>query len=200
MPIKSLNIQAITHQPWIYDLIQRCVGADLVRRHLKNIIRDYGAGTLVVDIGGGTGLNYELVSDDACYICLDFDSRKLKWYLKNHMTGDVVQADALELPIANRSIDVVLCTAVSHHISGNFIDLFFAESSRIIRPEGIIIFLDSIWNPSRRIGRLLWRYDQGSFPRTAETLLELLDKYFLIQYFERFSILHEYFIIIGKVT
>ena len=194
----SLFLQSITSQPWIYDLVQRLAGADFVRRHLKHIIRDFELGTLICDIGGGTGLNHALLTDHISYICLDLDLRKLEWYLMNHITGDALQADALKLPLASHSVDVVLCTAVAHHISGNFIDSFFAECGRIIRPGGFFIFLDPIWNPVKRIGRLLWRYDRGSFPRTAETLFELLDRHFQIQYWERFSILHEYYISIGK--
>jgi hypothetical protein len=50
---------------------------------------------------------------------------------------------------------------------------------------------------SRWAGRVLWRLDRGSYPRSAEELQEKLERKFKVIHWEKYSIYHEYVFGIG---
>jgi hypothetical protein len=49
----------------------------------------------------------------------------------------------------------------------------------------------------RVVGRILWRLDRGSYPRTAETLRRVFSQHVKIAHWERFAIHHEYVFGVG---
>jgi hypothetical protein len=42
------------------------------------------------------------------------------------------------------------------------------------------------------VGRFLWRYDRGSYPRTAEVIQAAIARRYTILSWERFMVYHEY--------
>ena len=69
---------------------------------------------------------------------------------------------------------------------------------RVLKPNGRLLYLDAIWNPRYLTGRLLWRYDRGAFPRPIATLTTFLERYFTYQHRERYGILHDYIVWVGR--
>lgn len=187
-------LHRVVARPWVYDLAQTLVGAKIVRRRLAARIDPLRDARLVLDIGGGTGSIAELWSKSSRYICLDIDPLKLKGFIAKNPTGVALLADATRIPIAAGTIDVVLCTNVTHHLTDPLFDRMICECARVLKPEGKLILSDAIWAPRRRAGRLIWRYDRGSFPRTAEVLREVISKYLSVEQWDQFAIWHEYII------
>jgi len=67
----------------------------------------------------------------------------------------------------------------------------------VLRAGGHVILLDAVINRQRLAGRMLWRLDRGSYPRTEEDLREKLESRFKIIHWEKFAIYHEYVFGIG---
>jgi hypothetical protein len=68
----------------------------------------------------------------------------------------------------------------------------------VLQVTGMLVLLDAIWEPSRWIGRLLWRYDRGANPRSGEALARALQRHFIAEYEDRFVVFHEYLLWVGR--
>ena len=122
---------------------------------------------------------------------------KLQGYRSKYMGDFPVLGDATRIPIKTGSMDAILCAAVSHHIPDDGIDALFKETARSLKAGGRFIFLDAISVSTWLPGRLLWKYDRGSYPRQKEVLRSLIARYMTISSFQEFSYLHKYILCVG---
>lgn len=187
-------LHILAASPWMYELMQFLVGGWIVRYRLARQIGLLPAPSLIVDMGGGTGIYRELWPQSARYFCFDLDKRKLEGFRGRHSSGAPILADASQTPLKGSQADIVLCTSVSHHLPDETWNQLLCESSRILKPGGIFILVDAVWAPQRWIGRIIWRLDRGSFPHTGEALRAALSDQFEVITWDRFAVLHEYVI------
>jgi SAM-dependent methyltransferase len=172
----------------VYDLIQRAAG----REHIKARIAPYLADTdqaTVLDVGAGTGTLAQLLHGSARYVWLDSDPKKLRGFAAVAGEREAVLSNGLRMGIRSNSIDVALCSAVSHHLDDDALRELSSELKRVVR--GRMLFLDAVRTPSPA-ARALWWLDRGSYPRTADHLLAALEADFLFDHVDRFSVLHDY--------
>jgi SAM-dependent methyltransferase len=194
--LKSI-VQKVASRPWVYDQIQYLAGMGFVDRRIERQLGRLGRASSVLDLGGGTGRLRTLFLSTCTYICLDHDLSKLRKFHRSHQSGLALVADVTRTPTLNHSIDVILVVAVSHHLTDSSLSNLMKESRRVLKAEGKIVFMDALWNPRRMLGRLLWRYDRGSFPRSEYVLRSTLASHFEQIHEERFTYLHEYLLWVG---
>lgn len=186
-------LHRIVAHSWVYDLVQRALGAEQFREAVASRIPELSLpGQVVVDLGGGTGLYRGLWSSEGRYACLDVDPEKLRQFRRNHPRDGALLGDAGRIPLADRSVDLVFCCAVTHHIAPAELPALLAEVSRVLRKTGRFVLVDAVWQPRRLRGRLLWRFDRGSFPRTPAQLHEAVSAHMEILRWESMTIHHEY--------
>ena len=178
--------------PQIYNAAQFVAGARLVQKRLKQSTATLKNAHRVLDLGGGTGLHRELWSRESAYICLDSDPQKLQGFRARHEDGLAILGDATRVPMRDNTLDVVICTSVSHHIPDELFQQFVSEAMRVLKNDGHFVFLDAVWQPRRPVARLLWKYDRGSFPRSSKALRKVLSQHGTVIRAERFAVLHEY--------
>jgi SAM-dependent methyltransferase len=181
----------------MYEQVQNLVGVNEIRRRLAPHMRTVPASSTVLDIGGGTGSLATLLPASCAYLCLDLDPVKLRGFLAKRPGGVALCADAAAAPIPSRVFDLVLCTAVTHHLGAQELTALLAESARLLKQDGRMILMDAVWESERRMGRWLWKYDRGSFPRTAESLRSAIEERFTILHWESFGVSHAYFICVA---
>jgi len=90
-----------------------------------------------------------------------------------------------------------MCMAVVHHLTDEMLEQVLDEALRVRKGDGKIVLLDPVINRERRAGRVLWKLDRGSYPRTAEQLREKLESRFRVVHWEKFAIYHEYVFAVG---
>ena len=183
--------------PRVYDLVQNLAGAQQVRRRLSARIAQLGEARLILDLGGGTGMYCDLWPTQSTYICLDLDWIKLQGFVEKHPSGIPLLADVTAIPVERDSVDMIICTAVSHHLPEALLQRLVYASARVLKPAGTFVFLDAIYQPGLWAGRLLWKYDRGSHPHTAEKLHAIISTNYQIVHAERFSVYHEYLLCVG---
>lgn len=188
----------IVAHPLVYDQVQRLVGITQIHQRFAQRIAPLQSAETILDLGGGTGLLRHLWPGARTYICLDIDALKLRGFRDKHPDGIALLSDATATPIGPGSIDVVLCIFVAHHLDDALLQRFLAESTRILRPGGTFILMDPVWDARRWAGRLLWRYDRGSYPRTPATLEHVLTQHFAPVHREQFALWHRYLLWMGR--
>jgi ubiquinone/menaquinone biosynthesis C-methylase UbiE len=194
MLIKLLH--RLAAHPWAYDQIQNIVGVKRVLDRLSQGIAPLHPKT-VVDIGGGTGAIHDLLASDCLYICLDIELPKLAGFRSRVPSGLAILGDATSMPIIGCCADMVICKSVTHHFSDLMLERALDESRRVLRTGGHIVLLDAVVNRQRLAGRILWKLDRGSYPRTDEELRKKMEGKFQLVHWEKFAIYHEYVLGIG---
>jgi ubiquinone/menaquinone biosynthesis C-methylase UbiE len=191
-------LHRIVAQPRVYDACQFAAGATYLRRRLGRAIAPLAGSRFVIDIGGGTGGSRELWGAATRYVCLDLDPMKLAGYVAKNPGGLALLGDATELPVADRSVDAVVCTLVTHHLTDVQLDRMLAEAARVLRADGRLVLMDAVWAPRRWPGRLLWRYDRGSYPRREGVIREAIERWFEMERWEAFAVWHRYVLGVGR--
>jgi SAM-dependent methyltransferase len=181
--------------PRVYDAIQTLAGYRATASRLQRALAGC-AGATVLDVGAGTGNLARLLPPGAHYVALDSDPAKLeRLELKLPGTRCLLRS-GLDTGLAVGEIDWTVCVAVAHHLDDRQLPQLIAEMARVTR--GNLVFVDPLRSPRRGIARLLWRYDRGSHPRRAETLLSALRAHFDLEHVERYRVFHEYLLCVGR--
>jgi ubiquinone/menaquinone biosynthesis C-methylase UbiE len=190
-------LHELASDPWVYDRIQELAGVGQVHARISRQMSAAGAGSCVLDVGGGTGAMRQLWPADCRYVCLDIEMPKLQGFRSKIAGGLALQTDATRMPIASGCADSVVCTAVAHHLTDAMLTDVLRESVRVLKPGGRMFFLDPVFARKRMVGRMIWRMDRGSYPRTAETLRNIFSRHLKVAHWERFAIYHEYVFGVG---
>ena len=141
-----------------YDRMNRVMSAGLDGRWRRLAVQAaQPQGADVLDLGAGTGdLSREFRRAGAAGVVgADFAAQMLRRARRKHglETADWLQADALQLPFAEASFDVV----ASAFVLRNLVDLpgGFVEMLRVLRPGGRLVALDITHPPDDLRGRIL---------------------------------------------
>jgi SAM-dependent methyltransferase len=175
--------------PRIYDAIQTLAGRHVIHRWLRPALAPARAQT-ILDVGAGTGNLASLLPPDAVYWALDNDPLKLQRLAARFPEARCLQQSALDIGLPDGGVDWTVCVAVSHHLDDEELPRLFAELARVTRHR--LLFFDAVRTSRWDLGKLLWRYDQGSHPRSAETLLSRLSEHFDVERTERLRVFHTY--------
>lgn len=177
----------LVSRPLVYDLVQNLAGQARVAARLKISLAALSPGRLL-DLGSADGGFASRLDLDGVFT--DIDLRPLAVLRKRGRGSEAVAADGTALPFANRSFDVSLCVAVSHHLDDGQLDRAIEELSRVTQRS--LVFLDALRDDTRRLSRWLWRHDRGRHPRTLEQLREALGRRFHVREEIPFTIYHRY--------
>ena len=139
-----------------YELVNRLMTFGLDARWRQRAVRSLGlpAGSRILDLACGTGdLSRTARSEGLVPIGADLSFGMLD---ASHGTGPLVQADAAALPVAEGSVDGLICG----YALRNFTDLTAAlhEMGRVVRPGGRLSLLE-VAAPRNRImlaGYSIW--------------------------------------------
>ena len=181
-------LHRIVANPWVYDRIQVFFGARQNQQRVAQHISAVTPASLILDLGGGTGIFREIWPSTCTYICLDNDIVKLRGFLNKYTDGTALLADATRIPIRSNSVDFVLCTSMSHHVHEDVLAHLIQEGIRVLKGTGKFIFMDGVLRPESWKNRFLWKLDRGLFPHTEEVLRSLISSHFQIIHWEKFSI------------
>ena len=106
----------------------------------------------VADIGSGIGLFEERFGGEfASLAALDLSHESLKVSSHLHPAGNCegyVCSDALRLPLASASLDIVFCSCLFHHMDHSCLDDALQEMHRVCKVGGyVVVFEHNPFNP-----------------------------------------------------
>ena len=188
-------LEKIVAIPQVYDGVQWIAGREEnYRRLLPFVLR--ARGQTLLDIGAGTGEITRILDPTTRYTWLDNDPQKLSGFRQKCPQGLAVMGSVTEIPLAQSSMHTTLCVAVAHHLTELELDKMMGELARVCGTQ--FIFLEPVENRSSSISNIMWRYDRGRYPRSAERLSALIEKYFVVEEKQEYSILHQYLLVVGR--
>jgi SAM-dependent methyltransferase len=149
-------------------------------RHLGDL---RGKRVLLIGNGGSEAELYFLTLDPELLIFSDLTRAGVASvrdaYALDEYAGRICFAaiDALDLPLADRSIDVIYGNVVVHHLPDR--GRFLSEAVRVLKPGGRAVFSDSaysnLWQLAKRtLLRPLFAYSHRRLPRSPEDVRETL--------------------------
>jgi SAM-dependent methyltransferase len=185
----------IADDPRVYDAIQLLAGRHVIDRRVRRILAPAARAT-VLDVGAGTGSLARLLPPDAVYWALDNDPEKLRRLERKVPGTRALLRSATDTGLDDDAVDWSVCIDVAHHLPDAELPGLVAELARVTRTG--LVFVDPLWTSPRAIGALLWRYDRGAHPRTADALLAALGARFAIERTERFRFLHRYLLCVAR--
>jgi len=189
-------LKAMLHRlvsfPRVYDFVQQIAGGRKVYRWLSRCIGETAANQRFLDVGCGTGLTLRLLQLNSRYIGLDIDAQKLEHFHQEPPDRFAMVADGAKMPVPEHSVDIALVIFVVHHLTDETFFQVLTELDRVVTDTGKIIIVDPLWDTRRRLSRMMWALDRGAYPRTAETLTNLLATKFSVEHIQYLTIYHLY--------
>jgi ubiquinone/menaquinone biosynthesis C-methylase UbiE len=128
-----------------------------VRRELARLIAEDGprgrggaAEVTVLDVGSGAGDIPRALADwpasgSSASMSLALDRDPTAVSIARRSGLDVVRGDALRLPFADRSVDLVTAVKFAHHFSGPGLDRLLAEMARVARRRVLVLDIHRHW-------------------------------------------------------
>lgn len=138
-----------------YDQIVRyaTIGRD---KHWKKNILAKIQGNIVLDLASGTGILSEMIKNSSKAVqvlSLDLSFDYVKISKDRRKIRSVVNANAEILPFRNRSCDCIVSSYLAKYVD---INKLVTEISRVITPNGIIVFHDFSY-PTNKVIRIGWK-------------------------------------------
>lgn len=126
-------------------IIERVLGRREVEQARREVLAS--AGGVILEVGLGTGLNllaYPLAVRAVTAVTRDEALHPLavKRASERGISVQHMQADAAHLPVADRSVDTVVSTFLLCSIRGA--EAVAREFSRVLRPDGRLLFLEHV--------------------------------------------------------
>jgi len=187
-------LHKLVARPLVYDAVQKFFGVEECHRQLQPFL-ELTAGSLVLEVGAGTGDWAQFLPPTARYIWYDNDTDKLGGFRAKKLSPLAVLADAANICLKDKSVDYALCVSVSHHLTDEELDNFLRQLAQICRKK--LIFMDGYRYDSSLISNLMWKYDRGSHPRYPDAIQAAIQKWFDIDRKAEFSVYHHYLICTG---
>jgi SAM-dependent methyltransferase len=130
----------------------------------------------VLDVGCGPASLFPYLADTQ-YTGIDLNRRSIEHAKKLYgdrgrfLVGDV----AAGLLDASADFDVIIVSALLHHLDDAHAQALFSRLANLLRPDGRIVTIDNVWLPKQHfLARIANRMDSGLNVRTPEQYTSLV--------------------------
>jgi ubiquinone/menaquinone biosynthesis C-methylase UbiE len=174
VPESRFGVWFLSTDVWSTHVLRRAI-ADL----LPLISRRRAFYEVVADIGCGWGRSFALLQENFApqrMIGIDLDAEMLKksaeTVQQQGLNVELHQGSCSQLPLADASVDLLLCHQTFHHLVEQ--DAALREFIRVLKPGGVLLFAESTRKYIHSwIIRLLFRHPMD-VQRTADEYLAML--------------------------
>jgi len=163
--------------PWFYSGLQSLLGSRRgIKRFIEEVVRP-APGMVVLDVGCGQAQILQHLPD-VDYTGIDLNPRSIAAARAIHgergrfVVGDVARGLAGE----SATFDLIIVSAILHHLDDKDARAVFASLSQLVKPRGRIVTIDNVWLPMQNpVARLANSLDSGLNVRTPGEYVRLAD-------------------------
>ncbi len=186
MGTERTGLYGVLRSPFIYSGVQNVLGSKkLLGTFVSQFVKPFD-GASVLDIGAGTGLiAHELGSVD--YLGIEPNPRYVEAFniRKSSESLKMVQGTTSSVRVPNNSFDIVIISAVLHHLDDNDARSLLSFATDALRNGGHIVTIDPVFHQNQRlIARFLATRDRGRFVRSLDSYQTLFSPQSLTSKFQ----------------
>lgn len=173
---RSAGLYRLFESAAVYERLQRLLGGDASRRRFVTELVRPTPGARILDIGCGTGAILDHLPPDVDYVGYDFNPRYIEEARRRHPArGRFFCARVEDAPEEPGSFDLVLATAILHHLDDAGAGRLIASAHRHLRSGGFLVTVDPVRHRGQSpVARLLVALDRGRRVRTPEAYRDLV--------------------------
>jgi ubiquinone/menaquinone biosynthesis C-methylase UbiE len=138
-------VEQLTATPGFARLREEIIRA--ARLQPDDRVLDIGAGTGLLTLAAAPGVHQVLAVDISPSMCRHLETKLAGLAMTN---VEVRVGNATELPVAERSVDVVLSNYCFHHLRDDDKHVALSEVVRVLRPGGRLVFGDMMFHVGLR--------------------------------------------------
>jgi SAM-dependent methyltransferase len=164
--------------PRVYAGLQDLLGGSKGRRRFLDEVVRSRPGIEVLDVGCGPGSLFPYLADTR-YTGIDLNpqsvehARRLYGDRGRFLVGNVAKG----LPQDCANFDLIIVSALLHHLDDAEAQALFARLAGLLRPGGRIVTIDNVWLPKQHfVAKIANRMDSGLNVRTPEQYTNLVER------------------------
>lgn len=174
MAQKTDGLHAVLSAPGTYDLLQSILGASRARRRMVSDHIRPGPGSIILDIGCGTGELLPYLPSGIDYHGFDLSQRYIDAACQRERGTFECMDIADYRPNGGASADVVLSIGVLHHLDDDVAAGLLKTAFDCLKPGGRFISMDgTLVDGQSRIARAIVLRDRSQNIRTPESYARL---------------------------
>jgi SAM-dependent methyltransferase len=162
--------------PRFYACLQDLLGGSSSRRRFFDEIVCSRPGMKVLDVGCGPASLFPYLADTQ-YTGIDLNPQSIDHAKRLHGNrGRFLVGDAAAgLPDDATDFDLIIVSALLHHLDDSQARTLFSHLSRRLRTDGRIVTIDNVWLPEQHfLAKIANRLDSGLNVRTPEQYTSLV--------------------------
>ncbi len=163
MPQRTSNLYRLITFPSVYKGLMAALGAEQAKSRLAAELYRVPAGARVLDVGCGPASLFPYFSQ-ADYTGLDLNPHHIAYAVAKYGSrGRFLLGDAShELLAEGGSFDLVIASALLHHLDDDKAKRMLDRLCQLVRPGGRIVTFDNVWLPRQHpVAWALNRLDSG---------------------------------------
>jgi SAM-dependent methyltransferase len=167
----TTGVRAVLSRPFVYNTLQRLMGAQRLRQaNVKNHVRPF-PGIRILDLGCGTAEYLGALPEDVRYVGFDMSADYIESARRNFGSRGEFHCGLLERAKVDvmEKFDLVMGTGVLHHLDDAAAKQFMSIAAAALKPGGRIYTVDPCFAPGQSpIARFLISSDRGRNVRDSE--------------------------------
>jgi SAM-dependent methyltransferase len=163
------SLWAVLSSPGVFDFLQNLVGVDGLRREYVRLFIQPASGARILDIGCGTAAILGYLPREIQYEGYDLSPKYIDYARRKYPNRGLFYCERVSrLRIRQaHSFDIVLASALLHHLNDDEARDLFKIAALGLKPEGVLITYDNVYIEGQsRLARYFISRDRGQHVRT----------------------------------
>ncbi len=178
----NTGIRKILEMPFVYNLFHKLTGGNAFRKVYFDKYFALAPGSRVLDIGCGSGVMLENISEDIEYTGVDFEPGYISYCQNKYGNRGQFLLEKVGGSVKQEWVghfDAMNAHGLFHHLADQDIETVLEGAFRYLKPGGYLVSFDTCYfNGQGALSKWLVSKDRGQNVKYPKAYLALAEKYF----------------------